>query len=77
MTNQQVINAWVNQVFGENANLSSDGRFLRSYGVVIAENRNGVRVTKKKYSVTTSRHTNMALVTARAAGQEITFWENN
>mgnify|MGYP003673047392 CR=1 FL=1 len=72
MTNKDVINAWVNGCFLETANLSSDGRLLRSYGTVIAENRGGVaRITTKKYSVTTSRHTNAAAFAASQDGLEV------
>jgi len=74
MTNKDVIDAWVDNCFAENKNLSSDGRFLRSYGKIVAENRGGLaRVTTQKWSVTTSRHTNAAGRAAKEAGLPVSF----
>ena len=62
MNTKQVIQAWVNRQQGQSENLRSDGVRLYSYQAVIAEHRGAEpsRITTRKYSVTTSRHTNLA-----------------
>ena len=62
MTNEQVARAWASRQVGQAENYRSDGVRLYSYQAVIAEHRGDEpsRITKRKYSVTTSRHTNLA-----------------
>jgi len=63
MTNEQVARAWANRQVAQAENYRSDGVRLYSYQAVIAEHRGDEpsRITTRKYSVTTSRHTNLAL----------------
>ena len=63
MTNEQVAICWANGIVAQAENYRSDGVRLYSYQAVIAEHRGDgkpSRITTRKYSVTTSRHTNLA-----------------
>jgi hypothetical protein len=61
MTIERVVNQWARGGKGYAGPLMSDGRGLYSYGVLIAIwTDQGFAITSKKYSTTTSRHTNMA-----------------
>ncbi len=63
MTNAQVAVCWANRQVAQAENYRSDGVRLYSYQAIIAEHRGAEpsRITTRKYSVTTSRHTNLAL----------------
>jgi len=62
MTNKQVAVCWAQGIVAQAENYRSDGVRLYSYQAVIAEHRGAEpsRITTRKYSVTTSRHTNLA-----------------
>lgn len=72
MTNQEVVKSWIYRCPSSNANLSTDGTILRSYGVGIAMMSGTTAwITTAKYSTTTSTHTNMAKRMAEADGYDI------
>lgn len=58
MTNRQVVKVFARMQQGRSVNLLSDGRFLYSYGTVIAEwvTHDTVALNTRTYSNSTSRH---------------------
>ncbi len=63
MTINQVMAAFIRGESKVSGSVSTDGRSLYSYGVKVAEkslDNPHARVTTRKYSVTTSKHTNAA-----------------
>ena len=72
MTNKQVAICWANRIVAQAENYRSDGVRLYSYQAVIAEHRGAEpsRITTRKYSVTTSRHTNLAAKAMPGAARE-------
>ena len=65
MKNQDVVNSWKKGVAANVKNLSTNGSDLYSYGLLIGYTDGYKKVVKdytkgSSYSVTTSRHVNMA-----------------